>query len=198
MIEYDEQIVSETNQVKFFNDTFGSTELTTQYDKGRDQFDDQVFGLIKDYCKGEILEIGCGNCRFLRHLLSKIPGISVSGVDLSETGISVCKKTIPQGKFYSADFFDFISEKKYDVVLCFQTLEHIGDHIGFLKKMIDACRQGGMLIITVPNKYTDACNQHVHFWDTDEFNYLLGNYVDVVKTVLFNEDQNIVSICKTK
>lgn len=43
-------------------------------------------------------------------------------------------------------------EGRFDVVTCFETLEHTGDYRNALRNLVDACRPGGWVVVSVPNE----------------------------------------------
>jgi hypothetical protein len=56
------------------------------------------------------------------------------------------------------DFFEWNPEKKYDVALCLQVLEHIPDAKGFCDKLKTVCNR---LLISVPYKWSGKAEGHV-------------------------------------
>lgn len=59
-----------------------------------------------------------------------------------------------------ADFLAYCCEEKYDLVTCYQTLEHIDDATAFARKLLEI---GSMVIASVPYKWREGfCKWHVH------------------------------------
>jgi 2-polyprenyl-3-methyl-5-hydroxy-6-metoxy-1,4-benzoquinol methylase len=57
------------------------------------------------------------------------------------------------------DFLEYVSDKKYDLVLCLQVLEHLEDPDTFAKKLL---KTGRTVIISVPYKWPKgACKWHL-------------------------------------
>lgn len=50
-------------------------------------------------------------------------------------------------KFIAADFLN-TEPKKYDIVVCVSTIEHVPDDDAFFLKMLDSCNDGGLVYIT--------------------------------------------------
>lgn len=94
-----------------------------------------------------MLELGIGNGDVTRYLFSK--GIAMEGVDAYSEAIINCRKTldIPLYQIHAAeiDFHD-----AYDVVGAFDLLEHTDNDLLVMKKMFEACKKGGRIIVTVP------------------------------------------------
>jgi 2-polyprenyl-3-methyl-5-hydroxy-6-metoxy-1,4-benzoquinol methylase len=58
------------------------------------------------------------------------------------------------------NFFDYFPETRFDLVTCFQVLEHIPDAKAFAKKLLDC---GKILVTSVPYKWpAGACKYHIH------------------------------------
>ncbi|MBV1868830.1 MAG: class I SAM-dependent methyltransferase [Marinosulfonomonas sp.] len=66
----------------------------------------------------------------------------------------------PEGfEVVETDFFEFAPQKKYDVVLCCQVLEHVEDPEQFCTKLKEISKR---LIITVPYKWLGNAPGHIH------------------------------------
>jgi SAM-dependent methyltransferase len=73
----------------------------------------------------QILELGCGIGEVLLNLPEKH---AVYGLDIEKDYVEVCKKKIPNGKFFVASMHDFKIDEKFDVIFC------VGDAINYLRK----------------------------------------------------------------
>ena len=61
------------------------------------------------------------------------------------------KYGIKDYKYIKMDFLNYLSTKKYDVVSSFGFIEHFCDTADILLRHLDILRDGGYLVITVPN-----------------------------------------------
>lgn len=99
--------------------------------------------------KGDLLEVGCSVGTMLKIIKEKSK-FNVYGVDPSlwafeksrEKGLKVYQKTLEE---YEP------GKKKFDVVLNFETVEHIFSPIEFLNKINQITKKGGYIIFTTPN-----------------------------------------------
>ena len=83
-----------------------------------------------------ISDVGCGAGGILRNLQKSLPeGIQYSGYDISPQAISLCKKWENENlSFWNEDLLDLETEF-FDLILCIDVFEHIGDYLGFLQKL---------------------------------------------------------------
>lgn len=98
-----------------------------------------------------ILDVACGTGGWLR--ICDENGVLVSGVDLSDAAISICKGVMPEGRFYSqpAETLPF-EDSVFDIVSCLGSLEHFIDPQHSLKEMVRVAKPGANIVILVPNK----------------------------------------------
>lgn len=104
-----------------------------------------------------VLEIGCGEGIFLKSLEDK--GILARGIELNR---SAAAKGIKKGLKISCELLSQHScnSDSYDVVCCFQVLEHIHMVKEFIEDCLSKLNPGGKLIIGVPN-----CNPYLYKFD---------------------------------
>ncbi len=99
--------------------------------------------------KGAILDVGCGNGQ--GSLLLQNPGFTLTGVDLSEIGVSEAQK-----RGVNAFVCDLETDEipgKYDVIVCMEVLEHVQFPLEILKKLKNNLNPKGELIISLPNEF---------------------------------------------
>lgn len=99
----------------------------------------------------EVLDVACGKGDWLR-VCTEV-GATVCGIDLSGTAISICRKTMPAGEFYTqaAESLPF-EDRRFDVVTCLGSLEHFVDPVNGLMEMSRVAKADATIIILVPNK----------------------------------------------
>lgn len=105
--------------------------------------------------KGEILEIGCAPGKWIGHL-SKSSGLIPSGIEYSRVGIELTHKNfellgIEPGTIFEGDFFEIVPDRKFDIVMSLGLIEHFDDVDTVIYKHIEWLKDGGILILGVPN-----------------------------------------------
>lgn len=101
--------------------------------------------------KSSFLDIGCGNGVFLNYLMEL--GFAGEAIDISQEAIDFAKKQLknPEAiKIKLIDLFKYKPAQKYDVVFCFETLEHIGKDKEAIKKIFNLLKPGGYFVSSVP------------------------------------------------
>lgn len=90
---------------------------------------------VKNLEFNSVLDVGCGEGSFLKYLRLLKPGITTSGVDVSEKAIECAKNLLPEGAFYVADLERQAVSEKFDLVTAIDVLEHITDDVKFLENV---------------------------------------------------------------
>lgn len=106
-----------------------------------------------------ILEIGCGPGQFANMLFDY--GFSdYTGFDFSQAAVNMAKKVNPAhaDRFFVQDAFQTdLLERQFDLVICFEVLEHLEADL----EMLSRIRPGTKMLLSVPN--TDNPT-HVRFF----------------------------------
>ena len=100
-----------------------------------------------------VLEIGCGDGGNLLPFARL--GCNVTGVDLSEGKIENARKFFAEagapGRFIASDIFKIKElESSFDLVICHDVLEHIGDKARFLSDLQKYVRPSGLVFMAFP------------------------------------------------
>ena len=150
-----------------------------------------------------VLDIACGTGYGTALLAQKAQ--HVYGVDISQEAVDYARK------YHQCDNTTFLAgncsaipmdDASADIVVSFETIEHIENHASFLSEIKRVLRPYGTLIISSPNKrlYTDILKTnnpyHVHELYTEEFVGLMGKHFH--HTVQFGQTYMLGSIiCPT-
>lgn len=97
---------------------------------------------------GRMLDVGCGNGRFLRKMAAL--GWACEGVDFSETAVALCRAAglnVRRGDLSSAGFDD----ASFDLVTARHVIEHVPDPTAFVRQAARVLKPGGRLLIQTPN-----------------------------------------------
>ena len=107
---------------------------------------DIILDTIKEHkLSGRVLDVGCGDGYILSFLNKKQN--KLFGIDISKKAIEIAKTRIPYGEFFVKDFSKkIIFHRKFDLIICSHTLEHIKDEKEVINNGIYNLKIGGKLL----------------------------------------------------
>jgi hypothetical protein len=126
--------------------------------------------------KGSLIDVGCALGDGLSYLKSSCPDIdSWAGTDFSANAVDACRNKVELGgmDFFQHDIHSPIT-KKYNNIICLQTLEHLENPSDALKNLIDATID--LLIVSVPYKNRRPDENHIWSFDECDFTSLVDQF----------------------
>ncbi len=139
------------------------------------------YALAMELAAGKnVLDIACGE-GYGAHLLSAM-ALQVTGMDIDAPTIEKAKAKYQQAnvRFETAAAGSIPSANyEYDLVISFETLEHLDDQVAVIKEIKRILKPGGLLVISTPDKknYSDKTGYtnpfHKRELYKDEFEALL-------------------------
>ncbi len=129
-----------------------------------------------------VLDIACGTGYGSQLLSTKGEAIKVIGIDISKNAIEFSKK------YYQEDNINFLiddaqtltsqSDDSFDLIVSFETIEHINYPEKFIKQTKRLLKKDGILIISTPNAntYPKGNKYHINEQSPNEFRSLLKKY----------------------
>lgn len=96
-----------------------------------------------------VLEVGCGEGNFFKHLPSNV---CYTGIEYNDAAITKAKKKGLNVSKISLSELNQTSHQAFDVICTFQVLEHIPEPGRFMAQMLDVLKPGGLLILAVPSE----------------------------------------------
>jgi len=105
--------------------------------------------------RGRLLDVGCGDGRFLRH--AKEQGFEVWGIDFDKKSVESAKRNLDIDTVFAMsleEFYEYAKEKnlKFDVITFFEVLEHQDKPREFLEMVKRLLKEGGYIAGSVPNR----------------------------------------------
>lgn len=101
----------------------------------------------------DVLDAGCGNGSFSAGLHEE--GFTVSGCDLSPSGVEHAQARWPHLRFAVGSVYDdllkpFKRTDPFDAVVALEVIEHLYSPRDFLDRAREALRPGGLLVLSTP------------------------------------------------
>ena len=128
------------------------------------------------FCRGrDVLDIASGE-GYGSFVLSQVAK-HVTGVDIDVASVEHAERA------YGSDLLTFVegacskiplSDKSIDVVISFETIEHIQDQSGFLYEVCRVLRDGGLFVVSTPDRdvYADpSAPNPFHMLELSEFEF---------------------------
>ncbi len=100
-----------------------------------------------------VLDIACG-AGYGSAILVDAGAESVQGVDLDKSAVAFAQKNYAASniRFEIGDITIFNPGTTYDVITCFETIEHVSDYQKALLNLYQLLKPDGQLIISTPNR----------------------------------------------
>ncbi|MEY4668330.1 MAG: hypothetical protein RL518_1029 [Pseudomonadota bacterium] len=159
------------------------------------RFFDTAAQLLSPLNIESVLDLGCGEAYFHEHLQRRGVHLPhVVGVDLREDAVQVARGKFPAYDFYCGDIRTLdLSERRFDLVIASQILEHMPDAPTTLRQLSALSNQ--FLLLTVPHepwfqvmnllRFRDISRlgnhpEHINRWSLSRFCKLVQEHMDLV------------------
>ncbi|MEH3055201.1 MAG: methyltransferase domain-containing protein [Patulibacter minatonensis] len=124
-----------------------------------------------------VLDAGCG-WAYGTAMLAEAGAISAAGVDLAPTVIETAQAELGDAvQLKVGDVRELpYPDAQFDLVVCFEVIEHIEDHPRALDELQRVLAPGGLLVLSSPNLFRspEGNPYHVHEFEPAEFAEVLG------------------------
>jgi len=131
--------------------------------------------------KGTLLDVGSGTGDFL--LTAKNLGWKISGMEVNEAARNLsANKEIPV-----ANKLEYFNGEEFDVVTLWHVLEHMHDLEGSIKRLSSLVKEGGYLIIAVPNFRSHDAKYYGKYWAAYDVPRHLWHFSQKSIAVLFKD-----------
>lgn len=99
-----------------------------------------------------VLDVGCGHGFALSRLEHKY---ETFGLDISEYAVREAVRFAPKSRCFVADIEQELPEElkrgRFDLIMAKYVLEHLGDPLAAIKRLVELLRPGGLFFFSVPN-----------------------------------------------
>jgi ubiquinone/menaquinone biosynthesis C-methylase UbiE len=143
------------------------------------------YGLVESLCKGaRVLDVSCGE-GFGSYLIATWGASEVIAVDISRKAIEAAQAIFAHERirYVLGDALDLESiiapEREFDLIVCFETIEHLSDPKRFLGHLAKFRSPDGLIVISCPNDHVQAEKNQFHLGV-----YTLQSFRDLTTSML--------------
>jgi 2-polyprenyl-3-methyl-5-hydroxy-6-metoxy-1,4-benzoquinol methylase len=166
------------------------------------------YQLAAEWAKGAavIVDAACGLGYGSAILARQFPNARVIGIDNSDFAVAYAQDCfgafLPNLEFHKADICDLpgvLGSRRCDLLVSFESLEHIADPDRFLDKASGWMRPGAMFVGSVPNLWIDSDGgpgpYHLHIFDFQKFQALIEYCFNTVCFYRQNAEGGVKGAC---
>lgn len=143
-----------------------------------------------------LLDIGCGDGRFIREVAIRYPDRTLLGVDYSERAVGLAKALNPGLDYQVTDVTTELCPKNFDIVTLIEVLEHVPpEHVSaFITGVAGALNAQGRLILTVPHTNKSVNAKHFQHFNSDLLYKILTPYFADIAFIPFDSRSKVITI----
>jgi 2-polyprenyl-3-methyl-5-hydroxy-6-metoxy-1,4-benzoquinol methylase len=114
----------------------------------------------------KLLDLGSGQGDFLASAAKAWPQAELVGFELSEVGVLITRRKIPQARVFTVNLFAPPAEVAplvawAGVAICSEVLEHVDEPVAFLQASRPYLENGATLMVTVPGGPISAFDRYI-------------------------------------
>jgi SAM-dependent methyltransferase len=136
-----------------------------------------------------LLDVGCGEGRFLCEAAKRFKDKNLTGVDFSARAVEYARLLNPHVKFTRGDITDeTLFAERFDVITLIETLEHVPpvQLPGFVKGLRALLKSDGRLILSVPSRNLNLVRKHYQHFSRDSLRASLAPRFEISEHYFLN------------
>jgi SAM-dependent methyltransferase len=156
-----------------------------------------VQSLLRQHDFSSLVDIGCGDGRFLADLRQVYPKASLTGLDYSERSIAFAKAFAPSVDFEATDIIATPPGETFDVVTLIEVFEHIppAEADDFLAAVNARLKSGGIVILTVPHMNSPLIEKHYRHFTSSSLRGALESHFTIDEIGYFDRAGSVAFRC---
>ncbi len=116
-----------------------------------DRFHHVLMAKLGQLAPTSFLDAGCGEGFVDEIMTRQFPGLPITGFDFNEPSVELAKTKNPGSTFVTASIYDLpFQNRQFDVVGCFEVLEHLHDPHAALKELARVSNRA--IVMSVPHE----------------------------------------------
>ena len=118
------------------------------------------------------LDLFCGNGYGTFILSDAFPTLEFHGIDGSSDAIMCANEYYSlRNNKYETKIFPFSYSRSYEMIVCFESLEHVNDDSSLVRFINNSLVQGGYLLLSVPNESLHSLELNPHPFHFRHYKY---------------------------
>lgn len=152
-----------------------------------------VLGQLEPWSFDSLIDVGCGDGRFLRELATERPSVDALGIDYSERSIAMARGMNPDLDYEVVDLVSEDLDRTCDVATAVEVFEHIqpDDLPAFVDAIVGLLADDGRLVLTVPHENKPVQDKHYQHFSSSDLEKLLTPHFDRVEFVPFDRQSKL-------
>lgn len=152
-----------------------------------------VQDLLDEIAYSSLVDIGCGDGRFLSELSNSTQDTTLLGVDYSGRSIAMANGLNPHLDYEEMDIVEEELEREFDVATAIEVLEHIPPEEcpEFVEAISDLLTDRGNLVLTVPHENKPVSDKHYQHFTSEKLQDLLEPHFSDIEFVPFDRQSKI-------
>ena len=129
-----------------------------------------MLDILREIQFDSIVDVGCGDGRFLSEAQIYFSGKTLLGIDYSERAVKLARVMEPNVEYQTVNILDRPLGHQFDVATCIEVLEHIqpGYVEKFCESLASVIKSGGKLVLTVPHSNTAVNAKHYQHFNSKQ------------------------------
>lgn len=155
-----------------------------------------VFDQLDNFSFSSLIDIGCGDGRFVREVKKRYPEKNVLGVDYSERAINLARVLNPDLAFEDRDIITNPLDRTFNVATLIEVVEHIPPNKlkQFVKQVHAVLSPEGYLILTVPHVNKSVSDKHYQHFDAAALRDLLDTHFQKLRFIPFDSHSKFLTV----
>jgi 2-polyprenyl-3-methyl-5-hydroxy-6-metoxy-1,4-benzoquinol methylase len=155
---------------------------------------DVVYDQLKRLSFDSLIDVGCGDGRFLREMAKRYPNVKLLGIDYSERAIQFAKSMNPSLNFKTSNIISEPLRDRFDVATSIEVLEHIPPEQVpcFLEAIANILHQDGSFVLTVPHTNKKVPAKHYQHFTSNHLRELLEPHFRDIVFVPFDRKSTVI------
>jgi 2-polyprenyl-3-methyl-5-hydroxy-6-metoxy-1,4-benzoquinol methylase len=152
-----------------------------------------VLDQLEPWSFDSLIDVGCGDGRFLRELATERPSVDALGIDYSERSIAMARGMNPDLDYEVVDLLSDEVGREFDIATAVEVLEHIppDDLPAFVSRIADLLTDDGRVVLTVPHENKPLQDKHYQHFSAADLESLLMPQFETVEFVPFDKRSKV-------